>query len=258
MFLYGLALLLDDFRHDFTTQFNSLSRVDLDARNSVNAPRNIYALVSQKYNDPNWTPLSDRYPNMHSMFELHMSLPLKANEDLMTPERAKKIIKNLWAQMKASHANWGASGNGNDGRAQTVTMNVRVNGTEYAKTPTDDEGDGNIVYVDDDRMNYCGGSLPLAYFWASIEKYGLTTFCLQHFGDLGLENGRPVQSARDGPKAATNRKKDTLAAAIASIPAQFQNIMNADKIFQKSESDKKERRHKENLLRDATNDMYTR
>lgn len=80
-----LALLLDNFRHDFTTQFNSLSRVDLDARNSVNAPRNIYALVSQKHNDPNWTPLSDRYPNMHSMFELHMSLPLKANEDLMTP-----------------------------------------------------------------------------------------------------------------------------------------------------------------------------
>jgi hypothetical protein len=67
--------------------------------------------------------------------------------------------------------------------------NVRVNGTEYAETPTDGEGDDNIVYVDEDRFYFCGGSLPLAYFWASIEKYGLTTFCLQHFGDLGLENG---------------------------------------------------------------------
>jgi hypothetical protein len=72
--------------------------------------------------------------------------------------------------MKAAHANCCASGNGNDGRAQTVTTNVRVNGTEYAEAPTDGEGDDNIVYVDEDRFNFCGGSLPLAYFWASIEK----------------------------------------------------------------------------------------
>ena len=258
MFHCDLALLLDEFRPEFMTQFDSPPRVDIDARNSVNAPRNIYDIVSQKYNDPTWVPESDQYPQMHSMFERCMSLPLKPNEEAMTTERAKRVIKNLWAQMKAAHANWSASGNGNDMRAQTGMTNVRVNGTEYAVTPTDGEGDDNIVYVDEDRFNFCGDSLPLAYFWASIEKYGLTTFCLQHFGDLGLENGRPVRSARDGPKAATNKKKDMLAAAIASIPKQFQDIMNADKLFQTRESDKKERRHKENLLREATNDMYNR
>jgi hypothetical protein len=258
MFLYGLALLLDDFRPQFMTQFNSPPRVDIDARNSVDVPVSIYDLVSQKYNEPTWVPMSDRFPQMNSMFGVSMPLPLKTNEQQMTPERAKKVIKDLWAKMKAAHANWSASGNGNDGRAQTATTNVRVNGTVYAVTPTDGEGDDNIVYVDDDRFNFCGGSLPLAYFWASIEKYGLTTFCLQHFGDLGLENGRPLQSARNGPKAATDRKKNVLAAAIANIPTSFREIMNEDKLFQKSESDKKERRHKENLLRDATNDMYLR
>ena len=257
MFLYDLALLHDNHRDQFVRQFDSLTRREIDARNSEDFPDDIWTLVCNEYNNSLWVPLTEQFPDMHSMFRVRMSLPLVLGELPMTPENAKKSVKSLWAQFKSAHSNWSASGNGKEGRAITDTKIVRLNGTVYE--PTDDDvADDGYVYVDDDRFKFCENQqsqLALAYFWAAIESLGLTSFCLQNLGHMGLEYGRRPQSARDGPKAATNKRKDTLATAIADIPKQFQRIMDADKRFMKYESDKKERRHCESMLRDAIIDM---
>ena len=259
MFLCNLALLLDKNRDQFVCQFDSLSRREIDARNSEDSPDDIWNLVCNEYNNPSWVPLTEQFPDMHSMFRVRMSLPLAPGEVPMTPENAKKAIRSLWAQFKNAHSNWSASGNGKDGRALTAGKVIRLNGTVYEPTDADvDEYEDQYVHVDDDRFKFCENQqsqLSLAYFWAAIESLGLTSFCLQNLGHMGLEYGRQPQSARDGWKAAANKRKDTLVTAVADIPKEFQRIMDSDKVFHKHESDKKECRHCESMLRNARIDM---
>ena len=199
MFLCNLALLLDENRDQFVCQFDSLSRREIDARNSEDSPDDIWNLVCNEYNNPSWVPLTEQFPDMHSMFRVRMSLPLAPGEVPVTPENAKKAIRSLWAQFKNAHSNWSASGNGKHGRALTAGKIICLNGTVYE--PIDayvDEYKDQYVHVDDDRFKFCENrqsQLSLAYFWAAIERLGLTSFCLQNLGHMGLEYGWQPHSA---------------------------------------------------------------
>ena len=247
MFLYYLlsALFEDKNRDAFLRQFDTPSREELDGRNSEDSAPDIWTLVSDDYNNPVFAPTSTIFIDLHQQFTQSMDLSLQQNEELMTPENAKKLMKNVWSLYKRASTNWSASGNGKEGRASNTQ---RFSNTNY---DDDDEEDlGEIEYLDDDRWIFCNGNIAVAYFWGVVEKLRLSSFCLQNLQKFGLESGVPPQSARDS-RATTGKKKDSLMNILEMIPQRMSDIMSEDRRFRQAESRKDERRHCEHMLNQA-------
>jgi hypothetical protein len=246
MYLYYLlsATLADINRDAFIRQFNTPSREALDGRNSEDSAPDIWTLASKIYNEPLFAPTSEIFIGLHQSFTQGMDLSLQSNEALMTPENAKKYVKNVWSLYKRAYSNWSASGNGKDGRASNPH---RFIDTVY---DVDEEDPGDIEYINDDRWKFCEGNIALAYFWGVIEKLGLTSFCLQNLQKFGMESGVPTQSARDSMRT-TGKKKDSLVNILESFPERMKDIMDEDRRYRESESRKDERRHLEIMLNQA-------
>ena len=60
---------------------------------------------------------------------------------------------------------WKVSGNGKGNL--TEGEKLRVRGTLY----TIEDSEAAIKYIDDDRWNFCGNSLPTGYFWCVAEMH---------------------------------------------------------------------------------------
>jgi len=245
MFLYYLlsATFADKNRDAFIRQFDTPSREELDGRNSADSAPDIWTIVSNDYNDPLFAPTSELFIDLHQSFTQGMDLSLHSNEELMTPENAKKHVKNVWSLYKRASTNWSASGNGKDGRASKPYRFVNTN---Y----DDDEDLGDIEFVDDDRWKFCQNNIAVAYFWGVVEKLRLSSFCLQNLQQFGMESGVPPQSARDS-MTTSGKKKDSLVNILENIPQRMKEIMSEDRRYRESESRKDERRHLENMLNQA-------
>ena len=209
--------------------FDSMTRKELDQRNSVDREEDIYDESAIEYNDPEWAPTTYVLVNLHSKFTTAMTLELPPNAVVMTPEMAKKIIKDLLSSFKRAYNNWKASGNGRYSKAKEgETVRLLVSGTDYEDDVEDDEG-GRVVirHCDDDRFNFCN-DIALAYFWGLLEMFSLTSFGMQNVSLWGLADGK-APAARDRARAPkkTSQSEESrrmISKAIAELPIAMQNM----------------------------------
>ena len=87
------AFFLEEFRDEFMRRNDSLSRTQLDARNSeTQSVKPYHELVCNKYNNETWLPQSKIFPLFHhelmEMFELHL------NEGQSLTYRGSRTIKH--------------------------------------------------------------------------------------------------------------------------------------------------------------------
>ena len=86
------AFFYEDFRDAFMRRNDSLSRVQLDARNSEKERvKPFFEIVCDKYNEKDWTPLSKPFPLFHHELIQSFDLPLLEGQEL-TYKQTKRLL----------------------------------------------------------------------------------------------------------------------------------------------------------------------
>lgn len=211
---------LDDTNRDtLVKQFDSMTRSQLDSRNSADRDLTIFERTVHLYNNPNWKPTSFAFPDLHEKFNIPMNLSLPEDADQLTPENAKKQLCDLLSQYKKSDANWRQSGNGKGNKATSgQRVRVRLTGTQYTADPiqgasdedpveeySDEDDTVEIQFVNDDRWDFCNSNLALAYLFGLLEEFRLGVFAVQNIERIALVGGKPASARTPGLPTTTPR-----------------------------------------------------
>ena len=242
------ALFEDSRRPLLQRMYDSLSRKQLDDRNSGDSV-GLWEQVCEDYNSETYSPTSYTFPELHSKFRRPILLPRPAHMEPMSPENAKRVMKDLISKFKKANTNWKASGNGKDDEAEDgQVVRLLLKGTEYPDMAED--ANTTIKYVDDDRFHFCSDDLPTAYFWGLVEMIDLTSFCMQDVASVGLVDGG-VGSARavlSRGSSARRQHRESLERAIRDLPRSMERSMSA---FLNRESSEKRMSEREEHCRRA-------
>ena len=154
----------DEIKKAFLSSFDNLTRQELDARNSVNSAKpNVWAMISSKWNDKSYKPVSTIYQDLHDDFLTSHDLSLDTEigkMGVLGPDKAKEKFYSLKNILLIVKSNWERSGNG-DG-------NVR----RYCED-NDVEMDPQEIIMEngDDRKNFLGSHSPaVLYLWIKAEE----------------------------------------------------------------------------------------
>ena len=167
------AFFSDEAKPKMWKTQESLSREELDARNSVLAVEDYFETVSNVFNDPGWMPTLATYPDLHPELATSRDLPLL---DYRTT-RAK--VKDKYNEMK-NHLHgviirYERSGNGGMQRSDESP--------DWGRFGLDPEnvvaGDDRKTYLPKDRYNQPNQNLYyLLYFWQKLDEEGAVQFTL--------------------------------------------------------------------------------
>ena len=203
--------------------FDSLTRKELDERNSMDRENDVYDACRDDYNDDSWIPETYVLPNLHSKFSVAIRLEFLPGAEKLDREQVKTGIKNMLSKFKRANNGWRASGNGRDAQGEDgQKIRLMIRGVEYAdRGLDDDDGEMEIKYCDDDRFRFCKDDIALAYMWGCLDMFGLCDFAMQNFEKWGLGDGkvgsaRQVVTARN--KTATNMGKEAIQKVMADLP----------------------------------------
>ena len=200
------AVFLEALRDAFLRRNDSLSRLQLDARNSVEervVP--FHELVCNKHNDETWIPLSKNFPFFHH--ELTESFYLPKEQDL-TPEQVKRLLVEVRGRLNQVIQNWKTSGNGKMNMTNPGKV-IKVRGVNDGIYDSNDEDEDDVIFVDDDRWQFaqnCG--MHLGYFWCLCELHELTDECLQRCEGAGVTMDN-IRATSVGGGVGTPKKVDT-------------------------------------------------
>ena len=172
------AIFLDSkyMRDKLVTLKHTMSREQIDARNSITGPLSLFQLAAEKYNDSNWVATSRIMPDLNEKFRTPISLVLMPGEEEMTEMSVKSAYTDAKGKLNVAISNWKRSGNGKG------NLNPKVKGLGYDLFVEDDS---DIMYVDDDRYNFVN-QLHIAYFWSLSEITGLTQHISQNCSSLKM------------------------------------------------------------------------
>jgi hypothetical protein len=97
---------------------NTMTRPELDARNSTQRPENLYEIVARLFNDRSSIYITEQVPDLHHCFAYPISLSFSDMPGEVTPEEVKKRFADARAKLIKIIAAWELSGNGFGQRTQ--------------------------------------------------------------------------------------------------------------------------------------------
>ena len=132
-------------------------------------------------------------------------MDLDENQDLITPAEVNTKFVQMKGAMNKAVSCWKWSGNGKSNAIDR--KEVRLNGS--MDTEEDDE-DVEYVFLDDDRFDFCGNNVAVAYWLASADQMGHTEYISQNCNEVGLDmnNIQATLSQRVKLTASKKKKKD--------------------------------------------------
>jgi hypothetical protein len=151
-------MLHEDLHRKLVTMFDSLTREDIDSRNSSNREGNIWYDIAKYFNDHSLMPQSFVFIDLHPMFHHAMDLSLSAYANELTANTVRMIIKHLWAGFKKAVINRHTSRNGKENLAKDgENLLLCFTRMEYDRelTPNPNGDQITICYIDDDCQNFC-------------------------------------------------------------------------------------------------------
>ena len=80
------CMVEDEVVEAFLCRHNCLDRPALDARNSSERPAPFEEVIANKFNDPDYSPTTRAYPDLHDDFRQPIPLPLSSMPGLVTPD----------------------------------------------------------------------------------------------------------------------------------------------------------------------------
>ena len=155
-------MVSDEVRDTYRLSQESMTRSQLDSRNSTERDPTFYEMISVKCNDDSWKPFTTAYPTLHSDFV--SPILCERIDFVMTPEKAKEIVSLIRPMLKKMIINYEESGMGcmskHDDSADWGNFDIEL-------------CDGN-----DDRSRFLlhPAQTYLLYWWAKLDEYNLISF----------------------------------------------------------------------------------
>ena len=154
-----IEALLSDVAKPHMVQ-ESLSRQQLDARNSIVRDKDYYEIASDVFNDPDYTPTLVPAPTLHPELEVSRELPL--TEYRMTRSKVKDVHDSMKNKLLTMMKAWEQSGNG----AGQRDVSFGDDGWGHFDPETMD-GDDRAQFLRNPNEYY------LLYFWHRIDEEGV-------------------------------------------------------------------------------------
>ena len=110
MLRYLEVMLSDDVEVLYRTSQDELTRVSLDARNSIMKLVDFYDKMVKVFNDVEFIPETRKLPDLHNHFAVSMKLPLK--DYRLTHNKAKDLMVAIIPKLANMVANYELSGAG--------------------------------------------------------------------------------------------------------------------------------------------------
>ena len=202
------CLLCDDIRAAFVLHKTPLTRDELDGRsNPSNARPNVWALLSDKWNDEDFNPSSRVYPHLHKDYSEAMDISHNAVKDMggCTPSKAKEKIMELKVQVSIVQRKWEASGMGGGGKKTPE---------EICIDETSDENDGfELRGGGDDRADFLGiFKSAVLYLWERCNEVQFLQEVIQKIKlEHSLDGGSvPIVTSGRKKRKAKKTEKDEM------------------------------------------------
>ena len=97
-------MISDEVRDIYRLSQESLTRSELDSRNSTERDPTFNEKISEKFNDDSWKPFTTAYPSLHSDFV--SPILCERIEFVMTLEKAKEIVSHIRPMLKIMIVNY--------------------------------------------------------------------------------------------------------------------------------------------------------
>jgi hypothetical protein len=222
-----LAYFHPSHRKKLLNYFNSMTRKELDRRNSVDRPKDALEDIADRFNTKTWIPQSTIFSDLHpTLFTKVIDLPLPDNFEPWDYDKVKNAIKEYLSRLKKAIEKWKQSGNGKGNRrGEGGEIKIRFKDTRYIipqdeddTEKTDDKVEIRYEYVDDDRIDFCNQDNAVLYVWGLADKYGFADFCVQNISVIATKDGMAVSAREGGGRGANNNRKNRLTEAISKLP----------------------------------------
>ena len=205
-FLRLIHALVDfeENRVAFQKSFDRLTREELDGRNNNNAMRACpWILISDKWNDKEFNPVSTIYHDLHDEFTTSIDLGYSAVEKMgeLTPDKAKKKFFDLKNPLILMKNDYDKSGNG-DGSLLEHSANADLSDPAELQ-----------MFNANDKRNYLHQRSPaILYLWEKAEEFKLlNTVCQQIPNSAMLESsGGGSRNSKNSTSGRTNDGADDL------------------------------------------------
>ena len=187
------AMLSDDVKGSYRKTQDSMSRTELDSRQSIMKLVDFYDLVVHVFNDPTFEPQTQALPDLHPDF--YVSRTLKLSDFVMTRDKAKDLLVTTRPLMMKMINNYELSGAG--GGQCRSEEDENFGSFDIARC---EEGDDRANFLDNKSNSY------LLYWWQRFDDEGFLQFTLCKLDTFHRANANEFQLVSSGSK----HKNETL------------------------------------------------
>ncbi len=194
--LLFMCLTQDDIKSAFLWRADAKTRHELDARNSIVRPPTALELISDSWNDEDFSPVAPT-SECHEDFWIPINCAHSEVAALMraTPQKVEDVLASIWSNLLRIIQNWERSGQGEGGR----------------HAGNDEEHEDTEDYIIFDTSSVRFGSLStrsecalqnqaaflngkpsyLLYFWELADRHQLLQSSLQRLDDASDASSAP-------------------------------------------------------------------
>jgi hypothetical protein len=172
----------------FKRSQSTLSRYELDARNSSSKAPDFFDLAVSKFNNPEWVPHTLPFPDLHDDYVSSYPLPLRSY--VLSRNKAKDILSKQRAKLIKIIDNYNLSGNG--------AFQKKSDAQSSENFDIEETLDGT------DRKNFLAhDSTDLLYWWETLEQVQVLDYLIGLTPSL---EGDMLESLDKEPHAKRSKK----------------------------------------------------
>jgi hypothetical protein len=164
------CIIEDGVREAFLRRHDILERDGLDARNAPSRPPAWNQLIANLFNDPNFTGVTEVFPELHSDFAQEISINRSDCPSDISPEQVDFWVTDRKSKLLTVQRRHQLSGNGEGSRRRDIDSE---NGSTNGNGDNIDEGD-NLEYMPDNRAAFLQTERStILYQWEMFDKYNI-------------------------------------------------------------------------------------
>ena len=209
----------------------SMTRTELDGRNSASRNSNFYDLVVAKFNDTDWVAKSKAIPTLNRDFVEEHEFPKRSDFTLDT-HKAKNILSWERSEIMTVLRKYQASGRGSTNVAEKYQLGDMTDDEIHVKWG---HFDSELAETEggDDRQDYLGGKpTDILYWWAILDELDIIqATCVvfkKIYGASSMEPPIPIAQleshAKSSRKAKANEASKALAKELYNIGSELASM----------------------------------
>jgi hypothetical protein len=235
-----LCLIEDDIKAKYLRRGDTLSRQELDGRNSEQRDPTVYEMIADRWNSTNFNPILPA-STVHSDFRTAVDCSFHEVSTLQeaTSSKVQNALSSMRADLIRIIQNWEKSGQGDSGVPSSDDDGSTSSGPSAGNTSTFGQLNNRSAAALDTRANFLNGRPPyLLILWELADSHHLLASTVQR-----LDNSTSAVDAGSTPSVVhMRRRRPSPVSSIRSSGGQeledaLQNFVSEFRSIQQSSDD---------------------